>query len=236
MRTIPDISELLKLLDDAINNFVKSLFNNYSFNETERFLLSLPPKFGGMGIISNEEYHNSRLITADTINNIMHGTKIYKQNIHITKVKSQMKTNKNKKHDNLLTHIKNHTVQDKLKALEASRENGASILARSMPIKEYGFALDKKSFWDCICLRYHTLTAKIFGEQMFSDKQSFWDCICLRLYHTLTAKIFGEQMFSGLSNHRKFRLIISVKMDFETFHRNRHLVDRNICSHTISMF
>ena len=25
-------------------------------------------------------------------------------------------------------------------------------------------------------------------------------------------------------------------MDFETFHRNRHLVDRNICSHTISTF
>ena len=25
-------------------------------------------------------------------------------------------------------------------------------------------------------------------------------------------------------------------MDFETFHRNLHLVDRNICSDTISMF
>ena len=161
MRTIPDISELLKPLDDAINNFVKSLFNNYSFNEIERLLLSLPPKFGGMGIIipstiSNEEYHNSRLITADTINNIMHGTKIYKQNIHITKVKSQMKTNKNKKHDNLLTHIKNQiTDQDKLKALEASRENGASIWLTSMPIKEDGFALDKQTFWDCIYLRYY---------------------------------------------------------------------------------
>ena len=153
MRTIPNISELLKPLDDAINNFVKSLFNNYNFNETERLLLSLPPKFGGMGIIipstiSNEEYLNSRLITADTINNIMNGTKIYKQNKQIIKFKSQIKSNKIKKHNNLLTHIKNLiTDQDKLKAFEASLENGASIWLTSMPIKEYGFALDKQSFW-----------------------------------------------------------------------------------------
>ena len=133
MRTIPNISELLKPLDVAINNFVKSLFNNYNFNETERLLLSLPPKFGGMGIIipstiSNEEYLNSRLITADTINNIMNGTKIYKQNKQIIKVKSQIKSNKIKKHNNLLTHIKNLiTDQDKLKALEASLEYGAYL-------------------------------------------------------------------------------------------------------------
>ena len=56
--------------------------------------------------------------------------------------------------------------------------------------------------------------------------------------NTLTAKmfenIFGEQMFGGF--FIKSPKIISVKMDFETFQRNRHLVDRNICSHTISMF
>ena len=67
MRTIPDISALLRPLDEAIDTFVKILFNDYDFNSLERKLWSLPVRMGGMGIvipskISDEQYANSRAI------------------------------------------------------------------------------------------------------------------------------------------------------------------------------
>ena len=47
------------------------------------------------------------------------------------------------------------TCPIKVKALDASMENGASIWLTVLPIKEYGFALDKQSFRDSVYIRYN---------------------------------------------------------------------------------
>jgi hypothetical protein len=72
MQTIPDIAHLLKPLDEAIDNFIRVLFQGYLLNPDERSLLSLPARLRGMAIIisseiSQNEYENSRNITNDTI-------------------------------------------------------------------------------------------------------------------------------------------------------------------------
>ena len=64
MRTVPNISMLLQPLNEAINNFIHVLFQGHRFAPNERLLLSLPPRFGGMGILipsdlSDQEYQNS---------------------------------------------------------------------------------------------------------------------------------------------------------------------------------
>ena len=76
MRTVPGVSHLLKPLDEAIDTFIKVLLQGYTFNPTERFLLSLPAKYGGMGLfvpseICQEEYENSQAITRETTNKVM---------------------------------------------------------------------------------------------------------------------------------------------------------------------
>ena len=68
---MPDISHILKPLDDAISIFIKTLLNGYNFNDDERILYSLPAKFGGLGVIipslmSDQEYRNSRIITNES--------------------------------------------------------------------------------------------------------------------------------------------------------------------------
>ena len=55
MRTVPEIADIIKPLDNAINNFLKVLLNGYNFNQDERDLLSLPPKFGGI-----TDFHTAR--------------------------------------------------------------------------------------------------------------------------------------------------------------------------------
>ena len=74
IRTVPHISHMLKPLDDAISIFIKTWLNGYSFNDDERFLYSLPAKFGGLGMIipsltSDQEYRNSRIITNESTEN-----------------------------------------------------------------------------------------------------------------------------------------------------------------------
>ena len=70
MRTIPDISSLLRPLDEAVDDFIKVLFNDYDFNTSERKLWSLPVRMGGMGLmipsqIADDQYSNSRKINEE---------------------------------------------------------------------------------------------------------------------------------------------------------------------------
>ena len=53
MRTIPDISALLRPLENVIRSkLIPALTEGRSVTDDERLLLSLPPRLGGMGIIS----------------------------------------------------------------------------------------------------------------------------------------------------------------------------------------
>ena len=69
MRTIPGISELLKPLEECISqSFIPAITNNKHCKKTERDLLALPPRLGGLGIInptkiSDTEFENSKKLT-----------------------------------------------------------------------------------------------------------------------------------------------------------------------------
>ena len=97
MRTIPDISRLLRPLDDAIDSFIKVMFNNYEFNTIERKLWSLPVRKGGMGLIipseiSDDQYMNSRTIDKALISNVYNQQKTYTDiDANAMKAKHQIK-------------------------------------------------------------------------------------------------------------------------------------------------
>ena len=161
MRTVPNISKYFVPLDEEINKFIKVLLNGYNFNDDERSLFSLPPKFGGMGLIipskiSDTEYENSRLITEHTTEQIQLQNQKYVNNRKIDTIKAKIKKPKAANNKMIQKNIrKTLTCPIKVKALDASMENGASIWLTVLPIKEYGFALDKQSFWDSVYIRYN---------------------------------------------------------------------------------
>ena len=104
MRTIPNISENLKPLEQAIRHkFIFALLNSYQCNDIERQLFELPAKFGGLGIpnpskISDEEFFNSRKITQQATNLVK--TQQQKYNVdseEIKKIKSNIKSSKKTK-------------------------------------------------------------------------------------------------------------------------------------------
>ena len=77
MRTIPNISHLLKPIDDiTLTEFIAAITDGIKINQIERKLLSLPAKYCGLAIpifaeISDEEYKNSLSVTEHLRNNII---------------------------------------------------------------------------------------------------------------------------------------------------------------------
>ena len=75
-RTIPNIERDLDALDNVIDRqFIPALLNGRKLNADERKLISLPVKFGGLGIgipseYSSSEYNNSRRITSTLVERI----------------------------------------------------------------------------------------------------------------------------------------------------------------------
>ena len=78
LRTIPNIGNDLKRLDEAIDQYlIKHLFHNHSVTDIERIWLSLPPRLGGLGInvpseVADTFYKNSRLMTAELVDRIIY--------------------------------------------------------------------------------------------------------------------------------------------------------------------
>ena len=162
MRTVPDISEQLLPLDEAIDKLIKVLFNDYEFNSVERRLWSLPVRKGGLGLlipskISDEEYQYSRLVNESLIKKVCEQDVIYEdQGKKMKKVKNEIKKGKEIKSENELKTIKQEIKsQEKLRALEASMEKGASSWLNALPLKIHGYALDKQAFWDSLFIRYN---------------------------------------------------------------------------------
>ena len=167
MRTIPNISDDLKPLDDAIRNtFIKAVFNGYICNDIEMKLLALPIKFGGMGIvmpseICDDEYQNSLKVTEHTKMKTIQQEMRYDHDTNSKKIKQNIKNSKRQKHQRNLEMIKAEIVDEtKLRALEASLETCASSWLSTLPIRKYGFNLNKQTFWDGIYIRYNISIAK----------------------------------------------------------------------------
>ena len=97
MRTIPDISNLFKRVDEIIlTEFIPAITGGITITESERKLLSLAPKLGGMGIPILEEeckieYQNSIMISEYLCNRSTRQYRKYEQDPEIDKKKNENK-------------------------------------------------------------------------------------------------------------------------------------------------
>ena len=99
LRTIPDIKEPLGLLEETIRHqFIPAITGGKQCSNDERVLLSLPARYGGLGIpifysIAAFEYENSRKITS-TLRNLIkdQNTQCSIDQVCITNIKSEINT------------------------------------------------------------------------------------------------------------------------------------------------
>ena len=160
MRTIPDIRDLLKPLDDAITNqLIKNLLNR-DCSELERSIFALPVKLGGLGLPepSKEcvrQYANSVSVTEELTRAIVNqDSSADFDPVVLSRKKSALRKEKETQNRDLLTALHERLSFEQKRRLDAVTQQGASNWLSAMPIKSYGFFLDKLSFRDALFIRY----------------------------------------------------------------------------------
>ena len=113
MRTIPHVSNLLLPIENTIwNRFLPAITCECTWNEEERKLLSLPTRYGGLGIpIFDEEaqfeYSNSRRITTQLTSLLTVQQMEYAvEELAIKKIKLVIKNEKENTYKNVMEHLK----------------------------------------------------------------------------------------------------------------------------------
>ena len=209
LRTIPNIAQHLKKLDDAIDNhLIKQLINNHTITDTDRQWFSLPARLGGLGInipseIADTYYSNSKLMTRNLVRQIIHqhnpaGIPTQAEKPAIIELRADKTTRENEK----VEWLRQHLDPSKLKLYEAITEKGASSWLNAMPLKEHNFYLDKQTFWDSVHLRYGiplsrlpmkcVCDAKFDVEHALTCKRGGFVTIRHNEVRDFTAELLGE--------------------------------------------
>ena len=160
-RTTPDIGTLLQPLEHIIHTkLYPSLTKRPPPNATERDLLALPARLGGIALTdptksANLEFSASTKITEPLKNAILQQNFEYSPEIvsEQLKLKREAKTSKQLYLSQTFDNLKLSPELER--AVELAQEKGASSWLTSLPIEEFGFALHKGAFQDAITLRYN---------------------------------------------------------------------------------
>lgn len=159
LRTIADISHLLKPLDDIITNkFIPALFGD-NISPNDRELFALPIKKGGMGLrivseTADGSYNNSSKITGPLKQRIINQTNELPSPEDVCAARTEtMTTWKEATNEKQSSLIERQTPIIK-RNLEELSQPGASSWLGALPLSDQGFNLNKNEFQDALNLRY----------------------------------------------------------------------------------
>ena len=131
-------------------------------SNVERGIISLPVRFGGLGVANpvenaEREYQASVTVTESLVE------LIYNQELNLENYNHQeqheiigkLRTAKDSHLLNLYNGILQNVEGSSIaRALKLNREKGAGSWLTALPLRSYGYSLNKQEFRDAICLRY----------------------------------------------------------------------------------
>ena len=173
LRTLPDIEDLLELLERAIADvLVPSITDHHCTTPSERDLLALPVRLGGLGIINPSQdadlqYQASIKTTAPQVEKIVSQAHETPDDAVDSSLKQSVRREKNDVLRTKVNDIKNSLTLKTQRAVELGSEKGASNWLTVIPIDEMGFTLNKGEFRDALKFRY---------DWKIADKPSI--CVC----------------------------------------------------------
>ena len=141
--------------------FISALLGR-QVSDTERKILSLPVRFGGLGLsnpveTSDREYSASKRVTemlSDLIFQQEQDISLYNKertaNI-VKEIRSEKEAYLKTKLQDLISNITDAHLK---RCLSLNEEKGSGSWLTALPLKDHGFCLNKLEFQDAICLRY----------------------------------------------------------------------------------
>jgi hypothetical protein len=178
-RTTPGIDNLLCPLDRIIETkFIPAIVGKSFIDDTFREMISLPARCGGMSIpkvseTANQEYENSIQATSQLTAAIVAQNNILEiDSTALKKTKEQIKENRQKFYDEKRQTIINKSSETVARIIELASEKGVSCWLTSLPLKDYGFSMNKQEFHDAIALRYDMKISNVSGICLCNQKNS----------------------------------------------------------------
>ena len=166
--------------------FIPVIIGKFHVTKELRKIMSLPARMGGLSLINicetaELEYANSKLATESLKNAIFN----QENEVHQKEVITQIKANRDTYFAEQKSELEKELPPSTLRQLELLSEKGASSWLTSLPLKEYGFLLNKQEFQDAISLRYNLVLSSLNRPSL---------CVCGQpntINHCLTCKLGG---------------------------------------------
>ena len=160
--TVPNISDFLKPLDDALRTkLIPVLTGRPPPNDLEYNLFALPARMGGLGITipskqADQEYQFSQLVTSVLQDHILMQEETYSYEVIAEQMEAKTTVrNTNKDNCSKATRDLMELLPDSLqRSVKLASEKGSSTWLTVLPLSEHGFALHKGAFQDSLALRY----------------------------------------------------------------------------------
>ena len=137
-------------------------------NDTERDLLALPVRLGGLGIrnpvrAADEEYCASMAVSNPLVKLITSQTPKYTDEVIVDQMNAKASIKAKRRHSQKCDADRlSQSLSFPLKlAVDLAKEKGVSNWLTVLPIEEHGFTLHKRAFRDAICLRYGWVPAQV---------------------------------------------------------------------------
>ena len=178
MRKIPKISHHLVSLGETLcNRFIPAINGGHISNDTDKTLLSLPTRFGGLAIPiyyeqAKVEYSSSWAAQlAPLIKNQVKQYTVDKTQIKITK--QVLKNEKQDQCHTSLNQLRNNLLEKSQRLLDVSIKKGVSNLPTALLINYFDF----EHFWDAIRLQYGWSIANLITTCPYGSRFSIQHCV-----------------------------------------------------------
>ena len=160
-RTIPDISDLLQPLEDAIHQLlIPAITGQIACSIRERELLALPVRLGGMGLInparnSPNTFSASERLTAPLAALIVAQDPEQRTDIHMTQnIKKNIRKENRQKQEEAAREVYEQLSPQMQRSVDLSKEKGSSSWLTVLPLDDHDLCLHKGEFRDALSLRY----------------------------------------------------------------------------------
>ena len=161
LRTIPDMCEYLKPLDDAIDNLLlPAILGTDIISEVDRNLYALPVRMGGLGFPNFAEKAENDFCTSKQITGPLAAIMVTQgTTLPAPEEVAAVRAEANKRNLSLLQNQEEFVIstldEPTKKSVEQAKEKGASNWISTLPLEDQGFTLNKGEFRDALAIRYN---------------------------------------------------------------------------------
>ena len=161
-RAMPNLTSLFKPLEDTIRlHFLPAVLRR-PVNDLEREILSLPARFGGLGVfdpcnICVGAHSDSKLLTEPLVQFILNQQSDFVPgdlSADVANIRTKLETDREEHYKDQFKQLFDHAPASMQACMNVAREKGASSWVTACPSHEHNTVLSKGEFVDAVCIRY----------------------------------------------------------------------------------